>query len=462
MSTLWPSPADLAVASPHQREEYAKATTGTVGVLAGNPGVGKSHVCAQIIKAIIAEHGLSQIAVAAPTGKAAQRINELLLEYRIHNVGATTIHRMLGVTRNGRDMKGWGFAHNSDNPLRKRFIFLDECSMMDTDLWASTLAALPAGTHVLCIGDFAQLPPVGHGAPLRDMIAAGLPYGELSETWRNEGDIVRACRDVKEGRQFTPSESIDVPAGRNLPHIEAARSPIILQKLTALVRNCPATYDPVWDVQVLTAINEKSEVSRKVLNTLLQNILNPDGGRLEGSHFRMGDKVICTRNQMLPVVGCPSCNYPGHDCAVWDVQDKLYVCRECGWDWKVPEMPVDFCANGEIGRVTWLAKGITYVTFDSPARTVRVNQSTINDFDLAYAITTHKAQGSQWPFVVVIADDSRSADRVTSFEWHRTAWSRAQKMCVTIGKLATIHRQCRKSALRDRKTFLTELLKEVV
>src|SRR5690606_14383539 len=106
------------------------------------------------------------------------------LEYRIEGVEATTIHRLLGVSRNGHDQKGWGFMRNRGNPLPNRFLFVDECSMCDCDITASLLDACKPGTHVLFIGDFAQLPPAGHGAPLRDMIAAGIPYGELTEIHR--------------------------------------------------------------------------------------------------------------------------------------------------------------------------------------------------------------------------------------------------------------------------------------
>jgi exodeoxyribonuclease V alpha subunit len=454
---LWPSPAELSIATAHQREQYGKATRGPVGILAGNPGVGKSHCIAQIIRAVTSQCGISQVAVASPTGKASQRLNEFFHEHNIHGVDATTIHRMLGISRNGHDRKGWGFIHNSENPLRKRFVFLDEMSMTDTDLWASALAAMPPGTHVLCVGDFAQLPPVGHGAPLRDMIAVGLPYGELTEVHRNDGDIVTACRDVKEGRPFQPSTAIDLAAGRNLCHVEATRPAIILGSLGDLLRSCPPDINPTWDVQIICAINQHSEVSRILLNTMLQNILNPDGEQLEGMKFRIADKVICGTNQMLPVVECPFCNSnKGADAVVWN--GKANQCTECDHVWPIKEMPVDFVANGEIGRVTHLEKGLIHVTFDAPSRTVRVGPGAISDFDMAYAITCHKSQGSQWPVVMVVVDDSRGADRVTSFEWHRTSWSRAQKLCFTVGRLSTIHRQCRKSALRDRKTFLVEKL----
>jgi exodeoxyribonuclease V alpha subunit len=464
-NNLWPSPADLALATSHQRETYELATRGPVGVLSGGPGTGKTFLAAQIIRAIIGEYGPGAVAIAAPTGKAAQRLNELLLTHNIHGVLATTIHRMLGVQRAGHDGKGWGFMFNKETPLPKRFVFIDEASMLGTPLMASLMAALRSGTHILFIGDFAQLPPVEHGAPLRDMIAAGLPYGELIEVHRNGGDIVQACRDVKEGRSLKPSPAVnlELEEPQNLFHIEATTPTLLLGALGKLLRTCPPAINPAWDVQVLCAINKNTPVSRAELNPMLQNILNPDGQRIDdngaASKFRLGDKVICLSNQMRPVVECPHCNYGGAEAINWT--GKIYHCRECDRTWPVKEMMQDFVANGEIGKVTYLEKNMFYLSIETPERTIRVAGPDRENFDLAYAITTHRAQGSEWPVIIGMVDDSPSAYRICSWEWHRTLWSRARKLCFTVGKLGVIHRQCKKSALRDRKTFLTEILKEV-
>ena len=456
MSTFWPHSERLRLVTPHQRAQYAIATTGALGIFGGNPGVGKTFTVAQIISSVIDQgDGDSQIAAAAPTGKAAQRLNELLIEHGISNLTATTIHRLLGVRRAGYDGKGWGFVYGKELPLPQRYIFIDEASMLGTNLLASLLAALRPGHHLLLIGDFAQLPPVDHGAPLRDLIAAGIPYGELTEPMRHEGDIVVACRDVKEGRPVRPSSRIDVDEGHNLLHIEASTPNVVLHKLTRLLQHCPSDLDPIWDVQVVCAVNESGELSRKALNVVIQSILNPNGTAVEGMVFRLNDKVICGTNQMLPEVTCIHCNY-GAEHVLWD--GRVYRCDECDRQIPVSELHPDFVANGEIGRVTLIEKNLIHVDFDSPRRTIRVAGNALNGWNLAYAITCHRGQGSQWPIVCVVVDSNRGADMVTSFEWHRTAWSRAQRLCVTIGKLSTIHKQCRKSALKNRKTFLTELV----
>jgi exodeoxyribonuclease V alpha subunit len=456
MKTLWPNVDDLTHATEHQRERLRIATQKPIGILGGNPGAGKSFTTAQVIKLAIQEHGLGQCFVACPTGKAAVRITELMQQHGLHGLQASTIHRTLGVSRNGHDQKGWGFVYNRSCPLPYRFGFVDEVSMLDTQFMGSLLDACAPGTHLLFIGDFAQLPPVGHGAPLRDMIAAGLPYGELTEVHRNGGDIVRACADLKAGRPFTPSAVINLDEGANLMHVEAARPAQSLAALSRLIKGAPADIDPVWDIQVLCATNEKSEVGRKNLNQGLQKLLNPAGQQLDGSQFRMGDKVICTTNAMMPLVQCDDCGCTDPAMIPWN--GKWYECQ-CGHEMKPGQMIGDFVANGEIGKVTLLDKRLLHVTFDSPARTVRAAGEMADAFDLAYAVTCHKSQGSQWPVVVLMADDSNGADRVTSWEWWRTGLSRASKLCVTIGKKSTIDRQCRKSALKDRKTFLAELLK---
>jgi exodeoxyribonuclease V alpha subunit len=454
MQTLWPSPDLFTEATAHQREMYALATSRPVGILGGNPGAGKTHTSAQVIKEVVKEYGPSDVAVACATGKAAVRITEAMLGHGLRDVGATTIHRLLKVSRNGHDQNGWGFLHNKSNPLLSRFLFIDESSMLGCSLFSSLLSACPSGMHILSIGDFAQLPPVEHGAPLRDMIAAGLPYGELTEIHRNAGDIVRACAALKEGKPFTPSAKYAPDDGLNLIHREAARPAAAVASLRALYQSVPKQFDPTWDIQVLCAMNDASEVSRKPLNTLLQSILNP-GVTGEGRRFRLNDKVICLTNAVMPVVQCPECM--GVNGVRWEL--KAYECDECFNVWKTSECLTDFVANGEIGKVVMSEKGIAHVAFDSPKRTVRVAGGFLDDFDLAYCVTCHKAQGSQWPVVIMIADDG--ADRVTSWEWWRTAFSRSQTVGFTIGRKATIDRQCRTSALKNRKTFLTELLKGV-
>lgn len=424
---FWPSAADIEGISEHQGEVLARALRGPIAILTGGPGVGKTYTAGAVLKSVVQQYGASSLAVCAPTGKAAVRITAAMKSFGL-KVEATTIHRMLGVQRNGHDGAGWGFYYRAGNPIPQKFIAIDESSMLDVDLAANLFAALAPGTHVLLIGDPGQLPPVGHGAPLRDMIAAGLPCGELTEVRRNEGDIVLACRDIREGKSFVPSDYIDVTRGFNLKHLESQRPTWTMNHLERLIRTMPAGVDPMWDMQVLVAVNEKSPLSRVELNKRLQVLLN-QSPPIRQAKFRLGDKVICTSNQMLPTIE----SRPGFETS-------------------------EFVANGEIGSVVHCEPGTTIVKFDAPARTIVAKGAYQDEFALAYAITVHKSQGSQWPIVVYVGDDYPGARFVASRELIYTAISRAEKLAMTIGRKATIDLDCRREALSTRKTFLKELL----
>lgn len=451
-SLEWPDVTAMESLSEHQREQATKALSGPVGILVGTPGTGKTYTAAAITKAIVEQHGAWNVAIAAPTGKAGVCCTAAISQYGLE-IEATTIHRLLGVQKEGYDGNGWTFIHNAANPLPYRYVIIDEVSMLDTDLAANLFDAIAPGTHVLLIGDPYQLPPVGHGAPLRDMIEAGLPCGELTEIRRNSGDGVLLCRDIKEGRQFWASRVLSHQAGRNVLHIEASKPPLALRKLEQLIQSVPGELNPIWDIQVLCAVNEKSEVSRKNLNQRLQSLLNPAGEQVQGNRYRVGDKVICLKNAMLPLLA--------EDGAKVDPEDFV---DDLGNESDEDEVK-EFVANGELGEVVHIEPKLIHVLFPQPRRRVLVplgkpDEDTTKEekssFDLGYAITVHKAQGSQAPITITMAAEST----VCSREWWYTALSRFSKMSIVIGGRATINRQCQKQSLKGRKTFLRELITE--
>jgi exodeoxyribonuclease V alpha subunit len=192
-------PVDLAGLTEHQLQAVALATKGSIGSLGGGPGTGKTYCAASLIHAAINHVGREKIGVAAPTGKAAVRITEVMKGYGVP-IQAKTIHSLLQVEQQ-QDGSGWQFFYRSGRPLPLRYLIVDEASMIDTSLMCNLLAARGKGTHLLFVGDIHQLPPVGHGAPLRDMIAAGIPYGELLEIQRQAAGslIVRACHAIRNG-----------------------------------------------------------------------------------------------------------------------------------------------------------------------------------------------------------------------------------------------------------------------
>lgn len=435
---MWPVISQIESISPHQRAELHKAVNGLIGILGGGPGCGKTYVAAALIKAVCQEADSNLVAIAAPTGKAAVRITEAMANYGIKK-RAKTIHSLLGVESSEN---GWSFRHNQANPLECRYLVVDESSMIDTDLMSSLLAARGQGTHILFVGDVAQLPPVGHGAPLRDLIRAQLPYGELSEIKRNDGGIVQACADIRAGKRFR--------CDGNLVHRDAQTPD---GQIVACLEVCKHArklgLNPIWDAQIVVPVNAKSPVSRRALNTILQQELNPNPG-VNGSPFRVGDKIVCCQNGFYPAIDQ---DYSDEDLQTND-SDDVYV------------------ANGELAEVLEAADTWTMAKLTSPDRTIRIPRGKGNtdsdgdqdgskpatgcSFDLAYALSVHKSQGSEWPVVAVVLDKYPGARMVMSREWIYTAISRAKTECHLIGELDVAYQSCRRQQLDERKTFLVE------
>lgn len=468
----WPDCDDASQLTDHQREKLATALTGRICSLGGSPGTGKTFTAAALIRRIINEHGEQWIAVVAPTGKAAVRISEALSEHKLP-IRARTIHSTLGIDRSTigdkSESDGWGFAHNENNPLPFRFVVVDESSMIDTDLMAALLRACAKGTHVLFVGDVNQLSPVGHGAPLRDIIRAGVPYGELTEIHRNAGMIVKACAAIREGKRFETAIALDTDVGRNLvcgPFNDQRAE--MLGVITSLANNGDQIIDPILDIQILAAVNKKSPLSRRELNKILQAELNPSPV-IDGSPFRLNDKVVNTQNGWYRTAKIIDQDEIGDDVEEFDDDAP-----------SKPNIEV-YVANGEIGRVVDIAEKTLTVQLDSPRRIVIVprgkpveekdDDAPVDDstsdktntgckWDLAYCLSVHKSQGSEFPVVLVMLDEYSGARRVTSREWLYTAISRAKKACVLIGNVETAYRMTRRVALGDRKTLLAETIRQ--
>lgn len=524
--THWPSldMPEFADLTAHQREQMLAALSGPVAILGGRPGTGKSFCLVRLVRALIRQNAPRLVKVMAPTGKAAQRVKELMAEAKVVGVSPMTIHRGL-VVQAADDGSGWKFQHDEKNPLDCRFLIVEETSMVGTALMASLLAARPRGCHVLFVGDVNQLSPVDYGSPLRDMIDL-LPYGEFREIHRNAGSIVRVCSAIVDQRAWEPDDKLDLkvkcefcddgevdsggvtPWGdsisvpcpeckgtgngppKNLVLLPASKS-VAPQKVMEMVRNVrdKSPFDAVWDTQVLVAVNKRSPLARVELNKQLQAMLNPNPGNPK-TPFRLDDKVICLRNSQLPLaVKNERVRYRVNR-RTMDVD----ATRSGGTDWKASEEKVLVC-NGEIGRVMLAEEKRTIVLFpgdpdrlvmvyrgskqdnddDEPAPETKGNgrpedpkkdderTDTGCDLDLAYAITTFKAQGSQFPIVIVCLDEYPGAVGeygVCSREWVYTSISRAQKCCFLVGMMHTAHAMCQKQSLKRRKTFQAELIQE--
>jgi exodeoxyribonuclease V alpha subunit len=282
------------------------------------------------------------------------------------------------------------------------------------------MAARPRGCHFLLVGDVHQLPPVGNGAPLRDMINSGVVgYGELTEIKRNSGGIVEACAAIRDGKPWDEAENLIVDPFAD--QIQAAR--IHCQKGHPKL-------DAVWDCQVLVAVNARSPLSRKAINLELQNALNPNP-EVKGTPFRLADKIVCLKNGKYTEI---------------NDREEVYV------------------ANGELAKVIEIEDKSIIAELSNPARTVRIprgkadGESSGCNWDLAYGLSCHKSQGSEWPVVIVVLDEYPGARMVCSREWLYTAISRAKKQCILIGKKATADAMCRRVAIGKRQTFLRQLI----
>jgi len=445
----WPSidliesmaPADKPL-SDHQIGAILIATNhDRVGCLQGSPGVGKTFCVASIVKAVIQRFGRDSIAVCAPTGKAAVRVAQSMLANGV-DLPASTIHRLLQVEGEGGD--GWSFHFNEQNPLPFRFLIIDESSMIDVDLLASLLRACTPSTHILFVGDTGQLAPVGHGRPFFDLQQV-IPTGKLTEIRRNSGRIVKACAEIRDRNTITFSEKLDIDGGENLVLIQCSDEdqPQILEQLIAKIdaqHIGPRNLSVIDDLQILTGKNDGSPVARKPLNKMLQQVLNPDGDRIQGNPFRVNDKIVDLKNGKYP-----------------DAEDQNEE---------------HFVANGELAKAKDIKPGRMVVEVSDPKRQILIchapvqenekgiddsentSKGAVGDWDLAYVISTHRSQGSQWKFVILIADSK--AAMVQSRQWLYTGISRAEIATFIIGQRQVVNQMLKRDGISGRKTFLTE------
>ena len=442
---LWEDIADeLEGINDHQKEHAKLATSGFIGILAGRPGSGKTHTSARIVKLLQKKFGTQHVAVAAPTGKAAVRVTSAMNEAGVH-INATTLHSLLKY----RGDKG--FEHGAGCPLPHKFVVVDEASMIDTPMMRVLLESRAEGAHILFIGDVNQLAPVGHGAPLRDFIFANMAHGELREIQRNSGRIVKACSDIIDLSRLVTSTKLDLAAGENLLLIE--RQPEdqvdtlvqVMQKYQRdWLQNKEGAFDPIWDIQVIVAVNAKSDLGRKPLNAKLQDLLNPDGYRVPGNPFRIADKIINTKNSEYKSINDGK-NYVanGEQAEVLDVIATQITARLTNPDRTIV--------------IPRSAKSVNSEGESAPASDDSEEASgTGCNWELAYAISGHKSQGSEWPIAIVMIDDYNGAKMVQSKQWIFTSISRSKKIGVLIGKQKTANECCSRDALFKRKTFLKE------
>ncbi|MBI4551896.1 MAG: ATP-dependent RecD-like DNA helicase [Candidatus Latescibacteria bacterium] len=390
-----------------QRLAILTVFTDGILVLTGGPGTGKT-TCVRGMLALFQQ--LSQrVVLAAPTGRAAKRLSE------VTGAEAKTIHRLLEFNPGATQ-----FKKGTEDPLDADAVILDEVSMVDTVLMNALLRAVPSSARLVMVGDADQLPSVGAGNVLRDVIASGaVPVVHLHEIFRQaqESDIVMNAHRVNQGefpRLHNRKEGDFFFIGEDDP----ASAAETIQELCA--RRLPGRYgyDPIDDIQVLTPMY-RGEIGVDQLNRVLQETLNPDGASLKRGdrELRVGDKVMQTRN-----------NY-----------DKMVF-------------------NGDIGRVTRidLESQTVEVTFNEP---VGYDFSELDEVVLAYAISVHKSQGSEYPAIVLPLFTSHYLMLQRNLLY--TAITRAKSLVVLVGTKKAVAIAVKNNDVTARYTGLREGLQKV-
>lgn len=425
----------------HQHEQLGIALAGRIGLLLGSAGTGKTFTAAQAIRAVIATK--RDFAVTAPTGKAAVRLTEALSEIGV-NVRAKTNHSVLGYD-------GARYSYDRNTPLGIDYLFVDESSMVDLEMMYRLVLACRESTHILFIGDPYQLPPVGPGAPLRDM-ATFLPTGELTQVRRNAGAIVLAGSQIREGKKFKAYDYDSQEELTEETNLLAVRADTDEKRLKRMLEIYDAAIEsganPLWDVQVLACVNKTSQLGTHNLNQVLQQHLN-ENPATKGTPFRVGDKVMQTKNGWaIPYRGREFGSSVSPD-AIQNAGGLVYT------------------ANGEMGRVLKIDVKLMVVEMVSPRRVVQVFKQDIEEeseegqtgssFSLAYAITTHKSQGSQVRFAIFMLDEYAGARRLLDRSLLYTAITRAKEATFLVGEESVAQSAVAKASIWQRKTFLREL-----
>lgn len=414
-----------------QREAVVKAAETGLMVLTGGPGTGKTTTINTMI-AYFESEGL-EVELAAPTGRAAKRMTEAT------GKEARTIHRLLEIAPGAEAREGKGtFGRNQENPLETDVVIIDEMSMVDIYLMHSLLLAIVPGTRLILVGDVNQLPSVGPGSVLKDIIESErFQVVRLTKIFRQatESDIVMNAHKINRGEHMVLDNK-----SRDFFFLKREDANVIISVvLTLIQKKLPKYVGASWEeIQVLTPMR-KGLVGVERLNTILQHYLNPpDPSKQEKEHgsvkFREGDKVMQIKN-----------NYQ----IEWEVRGRYGI-------------PVDKgqgIFNGDMGiirEINSFAQQLT-VEFDDH-RFVEYPFSLLEELELAYAVTVHKAQGSEYPAVVIplLPGPQMLMNRNLLY----TAVTRA-KSCVTlVGREDVFNQMIDNTFEQKRYTTLKERIRE--
>lgn len=386
-----------------QEGALEKVLTNPFSIMTGGPGVGKTTLVNLLVK-YFEQYGFEPV-LSAPTGRASQRLEEA--------TGKTsmTLHRMLKVKGEDRD-----FVHGPEYPLQGKVFIIDEFSMVDLRLFYAFLVALPKVCQVILVGDKDQLPSVGPGRVLADLMESGkVPMARLTEVFRQGKNslLVDNSHRIIKG---LPLLNVSTKELQDFYFINSDSVEHTLGVIHRLIKErIPERFGEKMsqNTQVLTPM-KKGPLGTEVLNQQLQQWMNPSGKSVEHTSFRIGDRVIQLAN-----------NY----------EVELF--------------------NGDMGKVTSVVGGEVKVQFGE--KEVLYPQDTLSDLALAYACTVHKAQGSEYPVILMPIYSGHKL--MLSLELLYTALTRARMLCVWIGSEEFLKELIENPRRIERYTFLKERLR---
>ena len=415
-----------------QKEAILEAVKNGVFVLTGGPGTGKTTTINTIIRYFEKEGG--DIMLAAPTGRAAKRMTEAT------GFEAKTIHRLLEI--NGafaEDGKKARFEKNEENPLEADVFIIDEMSMVDIHLFYALLKAVPVGARLILVGDMNQLPSVGPGQVLKDLIESkAYPLVALQKIFRQAGesDIVVNAHKINRGEEIilnNKSKDFFFLERDNVNVIYKHLVLLILEKLPKYVDASP------MQIQVLTPMR-KGNLGVEVLNRILQQYMNPPSAEKKEHEygeilFRVGDKVMQTKN-----------NYQ----LEWEIVGLHDIVIDKGLG----------VFNGDMGTILSINEyaQTLVIEFDEKKR-VTYHFSLLDELELAYAITIHKSQGSEYPAVIIplLSGPRQLMNRNLLY----TGVTRARKCVTILGSSNTLEEMIRNENENKRYTGLQARISEI-
>lgn len=413
-----------------QHEAVACAAKNGVFIITGGPGTGKTTTINMIIRYFVAE-GLD-ILLAAPTGRAAKRMTETT------GYEARTIHRLLEISGGADQESSIMFERNESNPLEADVIIIDEMSMVDISLFSALLKAISIGTRLIMVGDINQLPSVGPGAVLKDIIESeAFSVVMLKKIFRqaSTSDIVVNAHRINQGEHLVMNNQ-----SKDFFFLKRDDANVILKIIVRLVRDkLPRYVDATsYDIQVLTPMR-KGLLGIERLNPILQEYLNPpDVKKKEREYgeglFREGDKVMQIRN-----------NYQ----IEWEILSKYGIPLDKGTG----------VFNGDMGIIKEINDYAETMTVEyDEHRQITYSFKQLDELELAYAITIHKAQGSEYPAVVIplLTGPRMLLNRNLLY----TGVTRARKCVTLVGSEEMIQMMVENSEEQKRFTSLSVRIKE--